>query len=144
MRKFLLVLALCALGAFIGYTIPVNAAVTPPAPGAHYMQYAQHPWYNAEGGYRWGQYGATSEGEVYLSGLIRNINAIGAGHCEGITTLPTAYRPDHRLVFAVATNVRSGYVEVRPLGGVVYCAQVKGTGWVSLSGISYLPNGATS
>ena len=79
---------------------------------------------------RTAKYKKADYGRVYLKGIVKN-GTIGAP----IFTLPTGYRPDEALTYAIPSNGVFGYVTVNTDGTVVCSAGSNVS--VSLSGINF-------
>lgn len=78
------------------------------------------------------EYYKSSEGMVYLQGLIKSgTTTVGTT----IFTLPTGYRPIVDRFFIVASNTGAGMITVGPTGEVKY--QAGGNGYLSLDGVVF-------
>ncbi len=78
-------------------------------------------------------YTKTSDGMVYLRGLVRS----GSTTLDGvIATLPAGYRPSNRLLFETQNTGALGRIDVDASGNVRF---VSGSnGWLSFDGISFM------
>lgn len=101
----------------------------------------QNDWENYNNGYDTAAYTKSSDGTVFLKGLVRygdtTVNSV-------LATLPAGYRPTGQLVFGVETAPNIGArIDVGSDGAIRVQGGVD-SGWVSLEGIAFLPSTATN
>lgn len=98
------------------------------------------PWvnYTANTNYHTAGFTKTSNGRVFLKGLIENTENTGAVTNSLIGTLPEGYRPEGKLVFQTVTSPNvAARVDIESNGNIT---AVTGDGsWLSLDSISFLP-----
>lgn len=100
----------------------------------------QNGWTNYGGGHATATFTRTTSDVIMLKGLVRNGSTTTG---DVICTLPVGYRPNYRLLFAVAMGgTIVGRIDIDTSGNVIY--MYGNNSWVSLSSISFIPNGAYS